>query len=35
MKVFKIILYMLGLIILAPIAFLLLPFMEVLNDNGK
>lgn len=35
MRTLKIIFCVLALIILAPIAFLLLPFLEVLNDNSK
>ncbi|CYU11675.1 Uncharacterised protein [Streptococcus suis] len=35
MKALKIIFCVSALIILAPIAFLIYPFMEVLNDNGK
>lgn len=35
MKAFKIIFCVLALIILAPIAFLFFPIMEVLNDNSE
>lgn len=35
MKVFKIMFSVMALVLFAPIAFLLLPFWEVLNDNSK
>ena len=35
MKTLKIILCVSALIVLAPIAFLIYPFMEVLNDNSE
>lgn len=35
MKVVKSIFLVAVLIVLAPIAFLLLPFLEVLNDDSK
>lgn len=35
MKAIRILFCVLALIVFAPVAFLIYPFMEVLNDNSK